>query len=99
MIGCFEENILFILSECHFTISSILWLSLCPPGKCQIHCLKKNMSLLLLSTSFQIHTWESPYHLMFNIMKMYWGNRSSTWCNLKLSPKCRCACSSTLDIL
>jgi len=34
MTGCFEENILFILSECHFTISSILWISSSPPGKC-----------------------------------------------------------------
>jgi len=31
---------------------------------------------------------------MLNIMKKYWGNRSSTPYNIKLSPKCRCASNS-----
>lgn len=90
MMGCFEENILLILSKCYFTIPSILWLSWSPQEKFSIHYLKT------------CRCFFSPHHSKFiienyltiqmlNIIKMDWGSRSST--------PCRWACSSTLDKL
>jgi len=67
MIGCFKENILHILWECHFTISRILCLSSCPPGKCWIHYLKT------------CHCFFSPHHSKFKLENHLTIPCSTSW--------------------